>query len=80
MPEIQFDDSRSFDENVEAFLQTMESSNAEFGKILRDNIDCLRGAFDDSTRRVARNEFNNNIVASLDELLVNDDEVKLPNE
>lgn len=79
MPEVQFNDSKSFDENVEAFLQSMESSDAEFGKILRDNIDCLKGAFDDSTRRAARNRFNTNIVAALDEIFADDDE-EVPNE
>lgn len=69
MSELQFDNTKSFDDNLETFLTHMEVEDAEMGAILRTNIDTLKGVSDDSARRRARTEFNANIVSSLDEKL-----------
>jgi hypothetical protein len=34
MPDLQFDDTKDFDENIEAFLLHMESKDANLGAIL----------------------------------------------
>lgn len=77
MPDLQFDDIKDFDENVEAFLLHMESKDAKLGAILRAHIDGLKGAYDDRTRRDARTVFNEGVVTSLDEILINNEEEEL---
>lgn len=69
MPELKFDDTKSFDENLELFLAHMEAEDSEMGAVLRSNIDTLKGVPDDSARRRARADFNSKIVSALDEKL-----------
>lgn len=73
MPELQFDNAKSFDDNLEDFLTYMEAEDSEMGSILRSNVDALKDAPDDSARRRARTSFNTNIVTSLDEKLKDSD-------
>jgi hypothetical protein len=74
MPDMQFDDTKSFDHNLELFLTHMDAVDADLGTILRTHVDKLKGALDDSTRRDARTLFNEGIVASLDELVPDEDD------
>lgn len=74
MPDLQFDDAQSFDQNLESFLAHMEVVDAEMGSILRTHIGELKNAFDDATRRDARTHFNEAVVTALDELVPNDEE------
>lgn len=74
MPNLQFDEAKSFDENIEVFLLHMETEDAELGAILRSHIDGLKGAYDDRTRHDARTAFNESIVTSLDEALTDEEE------
>lgn len=70
MPELKFDDTKSFNENLELFLSHMEAADSEMGAIMRSNITTLKGVSDDATtRRKARAEFNTKIVTALDEKL-----------
>jgi hypothetical protein len=39
MPALRFDDSKSFDENLEAFLTYMDELDSELGVVLRLHID-----------------------------------------
>ena len=65
MTELKFDDTKSFDDNLEAFLQHMEADDPEMGKILRDNTKHLRDAYDESARRRARTDFNTSVIIEL---------------
>ena len=67
MPDLKFDNTKSFDENLELFLSHMEADDPEMGSILRNNIDELKDVSDDTTRRRARTNFNSKIVTDLDE-------------
>lgn len=67
MPALNFDETKKFDDNLETFLAYMDSQDSELGAILRANVNELKGASDDSDRRRARTEFNNKIIAALDE-------------
>jgi hypothetical protein len=73
MPDLQFDDAKDFDDNIEAFLVHMDAEDAELGAILRTNIDSLKSAYDDRTRREARTVFNEGVVSSLDESLIEEE-------
>jgi uncharacterized SAM-dependent methyltransferase len=75
MPDLQFNETDSFDDNIEAFLTHMEAKDAELGAILRTHVERLEGAYDDRTRRDARTAFNEGVLTSLDEALADDDEV-----
>ena len=68
MPILQFDETKGFDGNLETFLEHMEKVDPEMAKILSDNIDGLKSANDDRTRREARATFNSNVVTALDKL------------
>jgi len=68
MTELNFDDTKSFENNLEAFLVHMEAEDAEMGKILRQNVDSLKNGIDDSSRRKARSIFNPKILTELNEL------------
>lgn len=74
MPDLQFSDTQSFDQNLENFLMHMESIDDELGNILRARIDKLKGALDETTRRDARTGFNDSVVSTLDELIPSDEE------
>ena len=69
MPSFQFDDKKSFDENLDRFLEHMEIEDPDLGAILRLHVDKLKVATDDASRRRARTQFNDSIVAALDEKL-----------
>jgi len=69
MPELEFDDTKGFDENLDFFLSGMENEDPEMGAILRANIDGLKVASDDNSRRRARADFNSKIVTALDDKL-----------
>ena len=67
MPDFRFDDSKSFEENCEAFLEAIKADDPEMAAILRDNwnalVSIVRGGERDSN---ARGEFNTNVAAALD--------------
>lgn len=67
MPELEFDNTKSFDENLELFLSHMEVEDPEMGAILRSHIAGLKNVSDDTARRRARTDFNSKIVSALDE-------------
>ena len=69
MPDLKFDNTKSFDENLELFISRMENEDPEMGSILRSNIGELKVASDDTGRRGARTNFNSKIVTALDEKL-----------
>lgn len=74
MTELKFDDTKSFEANLEAFLVHMEADDPEMGKILRANIDALKDTSDDTSRRRARTEFNPFVVASLSKMGKDDED------
>jgi hypothetical protein len=69
MPDFRFDDTTLFKDNFEAFLQEVERSDAEMGKILRDNAALLANIMvegeRDTKKRVA---FNVSVLKALDAL------------
>jgi uncharacterized SAM-dependent methyltransferase len=74
MPALRFDDSKSFDENLEAFLTYMDELDSELGVVLRVHIDQLRDAYDERSRKDSRTRFNDGVLASLNELLADNEE------
>ncbi len=68
MPELNFDESKSFDANLEDFITSMEGEDAELGAILREHISELKGATYEKARRDARTSFNDKVIKSLDQL------------
>jgi hypothetical protein len=67
MPDLHFDETNDFEQNLEKFLEYMEADDAEMGALLRANIGALRGAFDDATRRDCRARFNESIALALNQ-------------
>lgn len=65
---MDFDTSKNFGDNLEAFIVRMEAVDVQMGKILRDNVDTLKVANDDTSRKRARIDFNKNIIIALDRL------------
>ena len=70
MADFRFDESKSFAENCEAFLEVLKSDDPEMAAIMRDNWDDLvavvhEGERDSKTRR----EFNANVASALDALV-----------
>ena len=64
-----FDDSKSFSENCQAFLETVKSDDPEMAAILRDNWDALGAVVREGERDLkARGEFNSDVAAALDSL------------
>ena len=62
---MDFDDTKSFDDNLDDFLAYIKESDPEMGQILNDNISALKDVSDDASRRRARAEFNLNVVKAL---------------
>lgn len=65
MPDFSFDETRSFEDNIELYLTYMESEDAELGSLLRGNFAYLKGNMDDSARRNARSDFSKNVLTEL---------------
>lgn len=66
---FQFDASKSFDENVAAYLDVLEVIDAQMAAILRENAALLAAIVRDGERDPsARGEFNSLIAAALDSL------------
>ena len=69
MQDFRFDDSKSFAENCEAFLETLDSSDPDMAKILCDNWDALVVIVREGERgSKARGEFNVKVASALDVL------------
>lgn len=69
MTVFRFDESKGFDDNLEAFLDHMASKDPDMAAIFRVHVAKLKGLSDDARRRAARSEFNVRVKSSLDELL-----------
>ncbi len=67
-----FDDSKSFKENCEAFLEAVNADDLEMATILRGNWDALVAIVHEGQRdSKARGDFNVKVVSALDALLAN---------
>lgn len=67
MPDFRFDDSKSFEENCEAFLEAIKADDPEMAAILRDNWNALVSIVREGERdSKARGKFNTNVAAALD--------------
>ena len=70
MTDFRFDESKSFAENCEAFLEVLKSENAEMAAILRDNWDALVAVVRERERGYkVRGEFNAKVSSALDDLV-----------
>ena len=70
MADVRFDESKSFEENCEAFLEALESDSPEMAAILRDNWDALVAVVHEGNRDLgARGEFNAKVAIALDALV-----------
>ena len=73
MANFQFDDTKTFEENSEAFLVALEHIDAKMTGILRDNWDTLVSLIHEGQRDLrARGEFNATIASALDALALPD--------
>ena len=67
--DFRFDDSKSFAENGEAFLEALEYDAPEMADILRDNWDALVAIVREGDRDLgARSNFNTKVALALDAL------------
>ena len=70
MADFHFDESKSFAENCEAFLEALRSEAPQMADILRDNWDALVTVVREGERDLkARGEFNAKVVSALDALV-----------
>ena len=70
MTDLRFDDTKTFEENCDAFLATLEGIDAEMAAILRENWDALVAVVCEGERdSKARGAFNSAIATALDALL-----------
>ncbi len=74
---FRFDDSKSFRENCEAFLEAVNADDPEMATILRGNWDALVAIVHEGQRdSKARGDFNAKVASALDALLANPAEPK----
>jgi len=67
---FRFDEAKSFSENCEAFLSSLEGIDADMAAVLRDNWGVLVAVVRDGQRNSrTRSEFNTKIAAALDALV-----------
>ena len=70
MANLHFDESKSFAENCEAFLEALESEAPEMAAILRDNWDALVAVVREGERDLSvRGRFNAKVASALDALV-----------
>ena len=64
---FRFDDAKSFSENCDAFISSIEKIDAEMAAILRDNWDALVAIVREGERSSrARSHFNAAVASALD--------------
>lgn len=68
MAVFKFDESKNFDANLAAFLDHMDSVDAELGAVFREHAPKLAGV-SDANRKKARDAFNKAVAASLEQML-----------
>ena len=67
MPSFRFDENKSFEENCDAFLEAIETDDAEMAAILRGNWNALAPVVQEGDRdSKARAQFNTTVAAILD--------------
>jgi len=67
---FRFDETKSFSENCEAFLSSIESIDAGMAAVLRDNWDLLSAIVQEGERDAkVRGEFNTKVAMALDSLV-----------
>lgn len=67
---FRFDEAKSFSENCEAFLSSIESIDAWMAALLRDNWDLLSAIVQGGERDAkVRGEFNAKVAMALDSLV-----------
>jgi hypothetical protein len=67
---FRFDEAKSFSENCEAFLSSLDNIDAGLTAILRDNWDALVTVVREGERNSkARGEFNSAVTSALDSLV-----------
>lgn len=67
---LRFDEAKSFSDNCEAFLMSLEKVDQSMAAILRDNWDELVSVVRQGERdSKARGEFNSKVTSALDTLL-----------
>jgi hypothetical protein len=67
---FEFDRSKTFDENFQAFLTQLESVDEEMAAILRSNVATLAKVVRDGERdSIARAAFNTEVAKALDALV-----------
>jgi len=69
MTGFSFDNTSSFEANLDAFLQYMKQEDTELGAILADEASRLNGAVDEGRRKAARTDFNSAVRTGLDKKL-----------
>lgn len=70
MADFRFDETKSFAENCEAFLEVLESDDPEMTAILRDNWDTLIAIVCEGERDSReRGKFNTKVASALDALV-----------
>ena len=70
MADFRLDESKSFTENCDSFLKTLQSVDAEMASILRNNWDALVVVVCEGERDAkARGEFNTAVATALDALV-----------
>jgi len=67
--QFDFDERKSAQENIEAFLAHIESTNKGLGRLLRKNLDKMLPLQDPNKRGAARSSFNAEIKKKLDAVL-----------
>lgn len=75
MSVFEFDDSISFDENLEAFLTELDALDSEMAAILRETLSGARAVIKEGAPdRKARAAFNEAVLERLDALLASEEE------
>lgn len=68
--ELRFDEAKSFSENCDTFLSSLESIDAGMAAIMRDNWDLLVAIVQEGARdSKARGEFSTKVAMALDSLV-----------
>lgn len=71
MPEFEFQNGASFDENMEAFIDHLDEIDEEMSAVLRANLSLLVSIVKNGEKNSsARIKFNASVLAALDEILV----------
>ena len=76
MKTFDFDEDKSFEENLDQFLHFLTDEDAEMANVLRSSLEYLTGVTSESDRSSARTKFNESVLQNLKRIVADEEKLE----